>query len=508
MEQFTTNGGLVERFERFFDEFGGPEPTGDHVRVSYADLAAFDADLAATYLDAPRRTRAHAELALRDVGDGDVRVRLVDLPEDRRLSPDAVRTDDHVGELVSVRGYVDAVDDVSPRLVSAAYECRSCGATSVHAAESGDTPDPGACDECEREDVRFDAANSAFVDARRLRLASLPESDDAASLDVELTGELVARGDRGDRLDVVGVLDVRPVDDGFERVLEATHLTALDPRRAGLFDGTYLDTPTATLEDGDDATESLAAVVDRSRAVLADRDLNEREVREKVVAPFLHAIGWTPTLPAVRMRTTPPGLSSAQAVDYALGDEGAPAVVVCVERSAQSLGTVGDRLRTAMRTTGATLGILTNGHQYQFFVRDAEGPGEVCILTCSLDRLPDHGEVLRAFSRECAGDAAGPEAFADLVAEAQDRELRVETDDDPGAFDLGDRITSTIDLIEQQTTDEGAPVERVFAVLKADQELADAVDHDVTDDFLLNHVARLREAGRVQSVRDGFLRAT
>ncbi|WP_423751613.1 hypothetical protein [Salinirarus marinus] len=414
------------------------------------------------------------------------------------------------------QGYAAAVDEATPRLVTAAYECRDCGSTDRRPANAGTRPDPGACDDCRSDAVRFDAADSAFVDCRRVRLAALPESDDTGSIAVELSGDLLDRIDRGDRLDVAGVLDVRPVDEGFERVLEVTHPTRLDPAATDLFDGPYLGVPAddtldeaSTDDTGSTPDETpLDAVVDRSRAVLADRDLNDRETREKVVAPVLHALGWTPTLPAVHMGTTPPGASSVQTIDYALGGDDGARVVVCVERPAQSLGTVGDRLRTAMRTTGATLGLLTNGHQYQFFVSEADAPGEVCVLTCSLGRLSDHPEILRAFSRDRVGDAEGAEAFADLVAESRDRDLRVETDADPEAFDLADRITSTIDLIEQQTTDEGAPIERVFAVLKADQELADAVDHEVTDDVLLNHVGRLRDAGRVQSVRDGFLRTT
>lgn len=515
----------MERFERFFREGTDWETADGRVDVAHDDLAAFDSGLAAAYLDAPREYRDHAETALRTVADdGDVGVCLVSLPDERRRSPGAIRTGEFAGELLTVRGYAASVSEAVPRLVTAAYECRACGATNRRPANAGGRPAPGPCDDCEADALRFDANDSAFADARRVGLDTLPESDDAGSLAVELTGEMVDCVDRGDRVDVVGVLDVRPVDGGFERVLDATHLTRIDAADTSLFDGPYLgisadgDVPgDAALDvDADDAEQtpdesafhepSLDAVVARSRAILAERDLNEREVREKVVAPVLHALGWTPTLPAVRMGKTPPGLSSAQPVDYVLGDDAK--VVVCVERPAQSLGSVGDRSRTAMRTTGAALGLLTNGHQYQFFVSEADATAEVCVLTCSLGRLPDHPDVLRAFSRERVGDVEGPAAFADLVAESRDRDLRVETDDDPESFDVADRITSTIDLIEQQTTDEGAPIERVFAVLKADQEFTGAVDHEVTDDALLNHVARLRDAGRVQSVRDGFLRTT
>lgn len=103
---------------------------GDYaVKVSFPDLARHNPDLAELLLDNPSEALKAAELALNSFDghhDAKFKILVSNLPESSRLSLREVRTR-HIGRLLELVVEPESVSEVRPIVVSARFECPSCG---------------------------------------------------------------------------------------------------------------------------------------------------------------------------------------------------------------------------------------------------------------------------------------------------------------------------------------------------------------------------------------------
>ncbi|WP_018258725.1 minichromosome maintenance protein MCM [Halomicrobium katesii] len=190
--------------------------------VDYDDLYRFDSDIADDVRDHPQQLQEYLEeaLALYDLPvavdlDG-AHVRLYNLPETDVFDVSEVSRYENIGQLLDIRGQVQKVSDVKPRLTEATWECQRCGSQTT-IPQAGDTlQEPHECQGCERQGpFTLNAGASSWIDHQYARLQQPPErtrGGDGQSVDVHLEDDLIEGFDAGDRVVLTGVLDIEEPD--------------------------------------------------------------------------------------------------------------------------------------------------------------------------------------------------------------------------------------------------------------------------------------------------------
>src|SRR3990167_4741133 len=127
----------IEKFQEFIDTFYKEElhkliTTGKKsFLIDFKDLSKFDPDLAEQLLNEPEETIKAAELSLEQFDLPEkavVRVRIKNLPESQKVVIKDIRSQ-HIDKLISIEGIVRQASDVRPQVISAKFECPSCGNT-------------------------------------------------------------------------------------------------------------------------------------------------------------------------------------------------------------------------------------------------------------------------------------------------------------------------------------------------------------------------------------------
>jgi replicative DNA helicase Mcm len=218
---------LIERLTRFFRsyyrddvaQFAQHYPREQRsLYVDYDDLYRFDPDVADDLLTHPQTIESALEEALRQfdlpvpVDFTDAHVRVYNLPDTDTLDVDEVSRHENIGTFLGIRGQVQKVSDVKPRVMTAVFACQRCG-TETDVLQSGDTlQQPHECEGCERQGpFHLDASASTWTDHQYARIQQPPEQTkggNAEKVDVHLEDDLVGGFDAGDRVTVTGVLDI------------------------------------------------------------------------------------------------------------------------------------------------------------------------------------------------------------------------------------------------------------------------------------------------------------
>ncbi|WP_192918441.1 type I restriction enzyme HsdR N-terminal domain-containing protein [Salinigranum salinum] len=481
--------------------------------VDYDDLHAFDSDLAEDYLTKPIQMQRYAEKALRlydlpaDVSLDQAHVRLTNVPEESTIEPGNVRVDDDLlGKLVTVRGYVDAASDVDASVTEAAFECQRCGTMTYLPQHRTGFQEPHECQGCERQgpfDINYD--KSEFIDRQTATLVPLPEADVKANgeLQVVLEDDIAGQVATGDRVSVIGVLHIGQEESKtmYNTYLDGVSISKLAAENTGLYSGPYLDTPKGEVD-----SEALEKFVQRSVAVLRTQTLNEMETQSKVITPFLRLLGWSVYHLEFRFEYSDSEVGGDK-VDYGLLDQDeTPVFVVEAKQEGKNLDLHFKQIKKYMRLFQVQLGLLTNGERYVFFSKDpdASSASELVLLDCKLQNLPNHRDVLAAYTQESV--VGGHTSLDELVQSAKEREksegqfdadaFRQTSPEDRDTLDAAKSIISDIDA----DSDLGAPIERVFrqfeSELDLDREEAEELIHD------------LRVNGKIYEPHQNHLRTT
>ena len=234
MMDFSKLIAVEEAFTRFIEEFRDQRGNLKYERaisemavkgsksivIDFPDLYAFDAELARAVLNDPSEhipkfdAVVLSKLRIRDPeyaeAIGRVHVRFRGLPQEtplRRISSD------HIGRLVMVNGIIVRATAVMPLLTKAVFRCRSCGELIYLEQGSQYLRTPTECPSCGRKrGFELDPKESTFIDSQRITIQEMPEELPPGqlprSLNVFLKDDLVDVARPGDRVTIVGVIDL------------------------------------------------------------------------------------------------------------------------------------------------------------------------------------------------------------------------------------------------------------------------------------------------------------
>jgi len=200
--------------------------------VDYDDLYRFDPDIADDLIQHPGQIQGSLEEALRlfdlpvdtDLDNAHVRVR--NLPETATSDVSDVPRHENIGRLLDVKGQVQKVSKVKPRILTAVWECQRCG-TKTEVRQVGEQlQEPHECQGCERQGpFRLHTERSEWTDHQYARLQQPPERTKGGkgpSIDVHLEDDLIEAFDAGDRVTLTGVLDVQSPTKNQSRDFDTT----------------------------------------------------------------------------------------------------------------------------------------------------------------------------------------------------------------------------------------------------------------------------------------------
>jgi len=232
------------------------------LHIDHSDVYQFDPDVADALQDRPEDILSAFEDALRDydlpidIDLSGAHVRVHNLPESEVLEVNSVSRHQNIGRLLGVRGQVQKVSDVKPRLMSGVFECLRCGHR-TDVAQIGDAlQEPHQCESCERQGpFRLDRARSSWTDHQFARLQQPPErtqGGDGETIDVHLEDDLIEEFTAGDRVTVTGVLDIEDPRENETRDFD----TNVDARAVTREESDYED---IDIEEHREEIEAIAA---------------------------------------------------------------------------------------------------------------------------------------------------------------------------------------------------------------------------------------------------------
>ncbi|QLC33228.1 minichromosome maintenance protein MCM [Halarchaeum sp. CBA1220] len=262
---------LVDRFETFFRRYYS-DKVGDlarnyprdqkSLRVDWADLYQFDADLADDYLRHPDRHQDAAEQALVNydlpidvtLGQAHVRVRNIAEATDIR----ALRSE-HLNTFIAVQGIVRKATEVRPKIEQAVFVCQRCNyETQVPQSDSG-FQEPYQCESCERQGpFKLDPEKSEFVDAQKLRIQENPEGlaggETPENIDVHVEDDLTGRVTPGDHVTATGALRLDQSEGSNESPIFDVYM-----------EGNYVEIEDEQFEDMEITPEDKEAIIEISQ---------------------------------------------------------------------------------------------------------------------------------------------------------------------------------------------------------------------------------------------------
>lgn len=138
-----------------------------------------------------------------------INIRFTNLP--KKIAVRDIRAD-QINRFISIEGILRKTTEVRPRLVSAVFQCRTCGRHTEPIPQGyGRFHEPEVCPGCERRS-KMDVVlhKSRFVDAQKLRIQESPEGlrggEQPQTLDIDVTDDLTGTVSPGDRVTVNGIL--------------------------------------------------------------------------------------------------------------------------------------------------------------------------------------------------------------------------------------------------------------------------------------------------------------
>jgi replicative DNA helicase Mcm len=142
--------------------------------LDFFKLAEFNPNLADQLLEEPEETLKAAELALEqfDVEKG-FRIRFSNLPKSQEIFIRNIRSK-HLKKFIAVEGIIRQSSEVRPQVVTAKFECPSCGNTITMPQVDQQFREPTRCT-CGRKG-RFRLLDKDLVDVQRLVIEESPES--------------------------------------------------------------------------------------------------------------------------------------------------------------------------------------------------------------------------------------------------------------------------------------------------------------------------------------------
>ena len=238
----------VEKFKEFF-ETNSSKQINEIVKegklsldVDFSEISKFDVELAEQILAVPLDAIENAEYAVEQldlpIEKRKVRVRFFKLPKSQNTRLRDIRSE-QLGKLVSITGLVRQSSDVRPQVVSAKFECPSCGNhLTMLQLDHQAFKEPSRCS-CGRK-AKFRLMKKDLVDAQRIVLEETPDSleggEQPKRLAIFLKEDLVdpkmeKRTTPGSKVNITGVIKEIPIllktgapSTRFDIAMDANHV--------------------------------------------------------------------------------------------------------------------------------------------------------------------------------------------------------------------------------------------------------------------------------------------
>ncbi|NLL94334.1 MAG: ATPase [Thermoplasmatales archaeon] len=172
-------------------------PDKKSIEVRYADLDAFNPDLALYILENPDLGMRMGKKALMGLMPSTwdptdvINLRLRELPKDVHVEVRDLRAK-HLGKLVSVSGLVRKATLPKPRLTKAVFRCSNCGLETTVVQEGMYMTEPSMCanEGCNKRALRFipDLEASEYIDTQKVEVQENPEGLRGGAQPERITG--------------------------------------------------------------------------------------------------------------------------------------------------------------------------------------------------------------------------------------------------------------------------------------------------------------------------------
>lgn len=212
------------RFDEFFDTYYREQingiivsyPDKRSMMVSVKDLSKFDPELASELIDNPDTVLEAAQESMKDklkdieIGDKEPHVRFFDQGVNSPLVQDVGSS--LIGKMILLDSLVVKRSEINPKVKVGAYKCTFCGATYKFREDKDEVPE--ICSECKRKSLKQDAKESQFTNLQKIAvqdpLEKLRGSTPTWQLEVWIEDDLVNTVIPGDRIEITGILRIRP----------------------------------------------------------------------------------------------------------------------------------------------------------------------------------------------------------------------------------------------------------------------------------------------------------
>lgn len=201
---------------------GEKYPEERSLYIDFNDIQDFSQELLDDLTDNPEETlRLGEEVIIKKFPEEErvsvIHIRLKNLPDDRLREIRHIRSK-NIGELITIEGLVRQVTEVRPKLVTGAFECKSCGHINYKEQETEVLEQPAFCEGCgkKRGETRFKLIEdfSIFLDSQRIEIQENPEEirggEQPQRIQAYLEDDLAGLVVPGDRIRVTGILKTKP----------------------------------------------------------------------------------------------------------------------------------------------------------------------------------------------------------------------------------------------------------------------------------------------------------
>ncbi|NTV23102.1 MAG: minichromosome maintenance protein MCM [Nanoarchaeota archaeon] len=217
----------IKKFQEFLDkhyltELAEKSRKGEKfIIIDFGKLSMFDPELADSLFDEPEDILKAGELAIEQFElEGDLKnfkIRISNLPESMEIMIKDIRSE-HLNKYLYIVGLVRQKSDVRPQVISARFECPSCGNVITILQLDQKFREPDRCG-CGRKG-KFRTLSKELVDAQKIVLEEAPEDleggEQPKRMDIFLKSDLVSplsekKTNPGSKVLVYGILKEVPI---------------------------------------------------------------------------------------------------------------------------------------------------------------------------------------------------------------------------------------------------------------------------------------------------------
>jgi len=244
---------IVDAFEEFFNTFCKEDieklldryPERRSLEVSYVQLSKYSGRIADNLLSKPDMLLRAANEALRGMAmpsqyevPFEPHVRFFDLPEQSRPMIQDIGAD-HVGKLICIDGLITKRTEIRPKVKVMELGCPYCEHVEKVTVDRN-TVIPETCSSCKRKGLQHNEEESRFVNLQRAEAQEPLEMTrggaPASHIEVWMEDDLVNTINPGQRVEVTGVLRIRPFNESrgqasrtiYSKFLDAVHFKRIE----------------------------------------------------------------------------------------------------------------------------------------------------------------------------------------------------------------------------------------------------------------------------------------